>query len=68
MNCRHCDKPIRQGEGGRWVHLHHLRRCHQPEDVPVYGYEAEPDDGKACECWACVKFGPIGADLMRRQS
>jgi hypothetical protein len=65
--CRHCGRPIwRQNDGIRWVHDRpRLTRCRQPEDVAVYGYEALPDDGELCVCWACNKFGPIGIDIDR---
>jgi hypothetical protein len=31
----------------------------------VYGYEALPDDGDECVCWACLNLGPIGVDIDR---
>ena len=60
--CRHCGQPIRRHAGrsaDHWAHIvgsSVLNRCQEPGRP--YGYEAAPDDGEPCKCWACAKFGP----------
>lgn len=66
--CRHCGDRIRRHTGRHadsWNHMMDdgslLHRCQRPGRR--YGYDALPDTGKPCDCWACQNYGQTSPEL-----